>query len=211
MIGKIGRIITGFTCWRRQKGAIKKLAIPVQLALTGRIIRLGQRSGRAFRYRAGDLFDRYSRRNGYGQQYSRAMAGTRPGAKSEQGSFFPRWFPCPPAPPLHYSITPFPEDSLQLSFPLSSVWGGERWPLHEHESAHDAFYRSKWSQRRPNLRCLCSLLFKQINFARLRLPGFCTETLSNWTGTVWRARPVRVPRISRSPKMRGRQKKGNEQ
>jgi hypothetical protein len=74
---------------------------------------------------------------------------------------------------------PPPRDSRQLLPPFSSVWGGGRWPLHEYESALDAFYRSK---RRRNLCFLSFLLFnpshRRTNFAQLRLPGFCTENSS---------------------------------
>ena len=49
----------------------RKLAILVELALDGRIIRLGRRSDWAFLHRVGDFFDQCSGTNGYGQQHER--------------------------------------------------------------------------------------------------------------------------------------------
>src|ERR1035441_9908234 len=80
------------------------------------------------------------------------------------------------------ALPPPPRVSRQLFPPFSSVWGGDRWPLHEYESALDAFYRRERSKRRRNLCFLSFLLFnpspRRTNFAQLRLPGFCTETSS---------------------------------
>jgi hypothetical protein len=101
---------------------------------------------------------------------------------------------------FHRPSTPPPRDSPQPFPPFSSVWGGDRWPLHEYESALDAFYRSKRSKRRRNLCFLSFLLFnpshRRTNFAQLRLPGFCTGTPSKRGGAVWRARRGRAPGIS---------------
>ena len=128
----IARIKADCNCRRNQK----RLVIPVKLALTRPIIRLGRRSGWAFRHRAQGFSIGSEEWMGMGSS-ANTVDGTTPGARSGQGDAVSP-FPLLPAvaspqrsttPPLHYSIAchSIPREipcNLCRRFPLYGVEAG---------------------------------------------------------------------------------------